>query len=64
MKPKIIFGIIIAVLFLIVLLQNTDVVSFRFLFWQFSMSRIILFSLVLLMGMILGFFLGRKSLDW
>jgi len=64
MKPKLIFGIIILALFLIILLQNTDVVSFRFLFWQFSMSRIILLPLVMLSGVILGFFLGRKSWDW
>jgi uncharacterized integral membrane protein len=64
MKPKFIFGIIIGVLFSIILLQNTQIVSFKFLFWEFSMSRIILLPLVMAIGVIIGFFIGRKSWDW
>ena len=61
MKPKVIGVLIIGVLFLIVLLQNTQVVSMRLLFWEISMSRIILLPLVVLIGFVIGFFVGRKS---
>jgi uncharacterized integral membrane protein len=59
MKPKMIGILILGILFLIILLQNTQVVSLRLLFWEISMSRIILFPLVLLTGFIIGFFVGR-----
>ncbi|MFH1458726.1 MAG: LapA family protein [Candidatus Omnitrophota bacterium] len=48
------------ILLFVVLLQNTQVVSVRFLFWKVSMSRIILLPLVTLIGFIIGFFVGRK----
>ena len=64
MKPKIIFFLIVGVLFLIVLLQNTQVVSVRLLFWELRMSRIILLPLTMGIGIVIGFFIGRKSWDW
>ncbi len=56
-------GVIIVLigLFLVVLLQNTQVVSVRLLLWQISMSRIILLSLILAIGFIAGFIAGRIS---
>ena len=64
MKPKVIVGIILGVLLLIFLLQNTQVVSIRFLFWKLSMSRIILLPIVMFIGIAIGFFVGKKSVDW
>ncbi|MFC1515090.1 LapA family protein [Candidatus Omnitrophota bacterium] len=64
MKPKVIGALVLGILFLIILLQNTQVVSMRLLFWEISMSRIILFPLVLLVGFVIGFFVGRKPRDW
>jgi len=61
MKAKVIALLIPGFLFFIILLQNTQVVSMRFLFWQLSMSRIILFPLILLIGFVVGFFVGRAS---
>lgn len=63
MKPKNIALVVLGVLLLVVLLQNTQVVSVRFLFWKLSMSRIILLPLVMLIGFTIGFFVGRKSRD-
>jgi uncharacterized integral membrane protein len=63
MKTKNIVLVILGILLLVVLLQNTQVVSVRFLFWKLSMSRIILLPLVMLIGFIIGFFVGRKSID-
>ena len=61
MSPKKIALIVLGVLLLIILLQNTQVVSVRFLFWKLSMSRIILLPLFMLVGFIIGFFVGKKS---
>lgn len=59
MKAKTIIIIVLIALFLIVLFQNTQVVELRLLFWTISMSRIILFPLTLLVGLIIGFLLGH-----
>lgn len=64
MRLKIVFFVIVGALFLIVLLQNTRVVSLQLLFWEVSMSRIVLLPLVMVIGFIAGFFVGRKSWDW
>ena len=45
----------------IVLLQNTQVVSVRFLFWKLSMSQIILLPLVLGAGIVIGIVMGKRS---
>lgn len=63
MTAKIIFFVIAGALAFIVLLQNTHVVSVKLLFWEISMSRIILFSLIVAAGFIVGFFVGRNSWD-
>jgi len=49
-----------AILFCVVIftLQNTEVVSIRFLFWDFSLSRALLFFIVLAVGFLSGFFFG------
>jgi len=59
MKAKTIIILVLIALFLIILFQNTQVVELRLLFWTISMSRIILFPLTLLVGIIIGFVLGR-----
>ena len=52
---------ILGTLFAVVLLQNTQVVSFKLLFWQISMSRIILFPLLVLIGFFAGYMVGKRS---
>ncbi len=59
MRPKTIIFIILAVVFLIVLLQNTQIVDVQFLFWKLTMSRIILIALIMLVGLILGFIISE-----
>lgn len=54
-NPKQITILVIAVLFLIVLLQNTQVVTFSLLFWEVRMSQIILLPLMLALGFIGGY---------
>jgi len=54
---------IIVLLFLcaVLLVQNMEVVSFKIFFWQISMSRIIAFPLLVLLGMVIGFSLGKLT---
>lgn len=61
MKPKTVTLLIGGILLLIILLQNTQVVSIQFLFWKLSMSRIIFLPLIMLIGFIIGLFVGRTS---
>ncbi len=61
MKPKYIILLIIAILSLIVLLQNTQVVMFRILFWKIEMSRVVMILLLLALGFISGFVVGRLN---
>ena len=60
MSIKNIIIFIFALLFFIILLQNTQVVSFRFLFWELSMSRIIFLPVIMFIGFVAGFFVGKK----
>lgn len=62
LKPKIIIALSVAFLFLITILQNTQVVSIQFLFWKLSMSRAILLPLLVVFGFCSGYFVGRKRI--
>jgi uncharacterized integral membrane protein len=48
---------ILALLALIFLAQNIEVVTVSFLFWEMSMSRAVLLFFSLLIGFIIGWFL-------
>ncbi len=49
----------LATLLVIIVLQNTQVVDIRVLFWQLSMSRIILLLFSLVVGFAGGYYLRR-----
>lgn len=59
MRARSVVIIVLLVLFLAVVVQNTEVVAFRLLFWDLEMSRIVLLALSLAVGIIVGFLLGR-----
>ncbi|MEA2103036.1 MAG: lipopolysaccharide assembly protein LapA domain-containing protein [Candidatus Cloacimonadota bacterium] len=59
MKPKTILMFLLIAIFVVVLLQNTQVVELRLLFWKLSMSRIILFPVTLIIGLIIGFIMAK-----
>jgi uncharacterized integral membrane protein len=61
MKPKIIIFLIIAALFLIFLIQNTQVITLHLYFWEISMSQIILIPLAIFIGFIFGFIVAKVS---
>jgi uncharacterized integral membrane protein len=57
-KPKLIIVAAAVILVLVILIQNTQVVVVHMLFWELSMSQIILIALTLLLGIGTGFVLG------
>jgi uncharacterized integral membrane protein len=61
MNVKLIVVSVVAVLTGIVIMQNTEVVAFRLLFWQFNMSRILLLLVTLLLGFALGFVIAKLT---
>ena len=61
MKPKIIIILILIALFLVIVVQNTQVVEFQLLFWKFAMSRIIVISFMMLIGFVLGYLVARME---
>jgi len=63
MKAQGIFILIVAAASLIILFQNMDVVSLRLLFWQVSVSRIVLLLGAIAVGFLSGFIAGRMSND-
>jgi uncharacterized integral membrane protein len=53
--------ITILVSFAILVLQNTQVVELRLLFWKISMSQILYSVILLIFGLILGLLLRKKK---
>lgn len=53
-QTKLIILIVLVILAAILVIQNTGVVTFQLFFWTISMSRIIMMSLFLLFGFVLG----------
>ncbi len=60
MKPKAIVILILSILALIFIFQNSKVVTIHLLFWTVSASRIIMVLGLLFIGFIIGYLLGRK----
>jgi uncharacterized integral membrane protein len=61
MKAKTWTIIILLSLCVVLLLQNMEVVSFKVFFWDITMSGIIAFPLLVLMGMIIGFTVAKLT---
>ncbi|HHP7234353.1 MAG TPA: lipopolysaccharide assembly protein LapA domain-containing protein, partial [Desulfobacterales bacterium] len=66
MNAKLIFGMILAGLAVVFIIQNVAVMELRFLFWTLSMSGALLMFLILTAGIFLGWllhgsFIRRKS---
>lgn len=61
MKAKWIVLLVVLVLALIILVQNTHVVAFRLLFWAVEMSLVVLVLLMLVIGFALGFLVAKLT---
>jgi len=53
-------GVVVLVGFILVI-QNTDVVTVRFLVWELSMSRIILLSGAIMVGFFAGYTVAKLA---
>lgn len=61
MNKKVIAALIAIGVYLLILAQNTEVVTVKLLFWEASMSRIILMTITGMIGFIIGYLSGRFS---
>jgi len=52
---------ILAVLVLIVVIQNVQTVSLQFLFWTMSLSRIVLLPLLVAIGFMAGYLVAKMA---
>ena len=59
MKAMTIVILVLVALFVIILVQNTQVVTLRLLFWKIGMSQIILVPLTMLIGFIIGYIVAK-----
>ena len=55
MKPKMVAILILAILLLVIVIQNSNAVDVHLLFWKISMSMIILIFFVALIGFVIGY---------
>jgi uncharacterized integral membrane protein len=60
MKPKFIIILILALLAVIFVIQNSDMVTIKLFFWSISMNQIIMILGLLLVGFLIGFLVTRK----
>jgi uncharacterized integral membrane protein len=51
--------LLLVVLFVVLIAQNTGDALITFLFWTATMSRIVLLAIAFLVGIVVGFLLGR-----
>ncbi|MBI4962847.1 MAG: LapA family protein [Desulfomonile tiedjei] len=61
MNKKVIAALVAIGVYLIILAQNTEIVTVKLLFWEASMSRIILMTITGMIGFIIGYLFARFS---
>jgi len=59
MKQKTIIILILLVLAIVILVQNTQVVEVQIFFWKIAMSRIIMITFALIVGFVIGYFVPK-----
>jgi len=59
MKPKIILLIVLAIIFVILIVQNSKPIEVDILFWSINMSQVIVFFLILLIGFVGGYIVAK-----
>jgi uncharacterized integral membrane protein len=60
-KTKLVLALVILALLVILLIQNTQIVTYRLYFWSVSLSQIILLPLAVLAGFLIGFLTAKMS---
>ena len=51
--------LVLVMLFIVLIAQNTGDASITFLFWSATTTRIVLLAITFLVGIVVGFLLGR-----
>ena len=59
MRFRLTLILLLVVLFIVLIAQNTGDASITFLFWTATASRIVLLAISFLVGIVVGFLLGR-----
>jgi uncharacterized integral membrane protein len=59
-RPRVILGVLLAALAIVIVLQNTEEVSTRILFFTVTMPRAVLLFVTLLVGFILGMVVATR----
>ena len=60
MKPKYIIILILVLLAVIFVMQNSAMVTIKLFFWSISMNQIIMICGLMLIGFLIGFLVTRK----
>jgi uncharacterized integral membrane protein len=61
MKPKTIIILVLIVLAIVIVIQNSEMVTLQLFFWKIMMSRIIFMVGLLVVGFILGFLVAKMT---
>lgn len=61
MRAKTLFVVVLTVLITVVLMQNSDEVKFKVLFWEMYLPKLVIMTGVAAIGIILGFMMGSSS---
>ncbi len=56
---RLILALLSAVILMVTIFQNTEVIALRFFFWELEVSQIVVVGLAGLLGLLIGFFAGR-----
>ncbi|UCH82988.1 MAG: DUF1049 domain-containing protein [Candidatus Latescibacterota bacterium] len=59
-KPKLITTLVLAILLIIIIVQNRSDVIFKFLFWDFPIPLLLLVVLMAALGFVLGLFAANR----
>jgi len=58
-KPKTVLILVLVILALIVVFQNSEMVTMKLLFWKIMMSQILFILGCMLLGFVLGLLVGQ-----
>jgi uncharacterized integral membrane protein len=61
MNKKVIAALVAIGVYLVILAQNTEIMTVKLFFWEASMSRIILMTITGIIGFIIGYLFGKFS---
>jgi len=61
MKPKTIIILVLIVLAIVIVIQNSEMVTLQLFFWKIMMSRIIFMVGLLVVGFALGFLVAKMT---